>query len=119
MKPVCLQLFTRERFGGLVTTRNVLDAIYTPKHTQGLPWNAHDVARRARPASVNLELPQTDDAALALSACKRSFCDWAMAAAVPGEAEHGIVGRRSDLDTVSPEGLGVLSARSRAAGAVP
>ena len=40
-----------------------------------------------------------------------------MAAAIPGEAGHGIVGRRSVLDTVSPEGLGVLSARSRAAGA--
>jgi hypothetical protein len=28
---------------------------------------------------------QTDAAALALSACKRSLCDWTMAVAVPGE----------------------------------
>lgn len=39
-------------------------------------------------------LLQTDDGALALLACKRSIYDWPMAAAVPGEAERGIGGRR-------------------------
>lgn len=39
-------------------------------------------------------LLQTDDAALALSACERSVSDWPMAAAVPGAAECGIIGRR-------------------------
>jgi hypothetical protein len=39
-------------------------------------------------------LLQTDDTALALSACKRSIYDWPMPACVPGAAERGIVGRR-------------------------
>lgn len=91
-----------------MTSRNVLDAIYTPDHTPSLPWNTHDVACDARLVSVNLNLPraaQSDDAALVESACRRSIFDWTMAAAVPGEAERGIVGFRLDLaKMLLPEG---------------